>query len=312
MRRLVVAAVAALLVAGCGDDEFESTGPAPERPAAGGGGELGWALAGLAPDLDPLGASTRTAQLVTRQAHEPLFDRLTPPYDNKPERVGLALSIRPSPDRSIWRAELRDGVRFHDGTPFNAAAVLANARRWTTLPAGRELLPTLFAVDAPRPDIVRFVLDQPTAGFPRQLSSPRLGLVSPEALRPRSGEGAEVVGNVGGPGTGAFAISQIGDGRIALARNAAWWGTPLGFGPALDVVEFRAAAAEPERLRLLQSGEVQVAEGLSKPTLASIAGDPLLTALPGAGIGLQRSVRGIDSATPIPLSGVWLTTVAQP
>src|SRR6202040_1098495 len=121
----------------------------------------------------------------------------------------------------------RDGVRFQDGTPFNAAAVLANAHRWQSLPAGRALLPDLFAVDAPRPDQVRFLLQRPSPKLPQELSSPRLGIVSPESLRPHSGVRATVAGNVGGPGTGPFQLNQINSGQIFLVRYLAWWGTLL-------------------------------------------------------------------------------------
>jgi ABC-type transport system substrate-binding protein len=188
--------------------------------------------------------------------------------------------------------------------------VLANARRWRSLPAGQALIPNLFAVDAPRPDVVRFQLRSATPDLPNLLASPRLGIVSPQALRPHNGEAARIAGNLGGPGTGPFQLSQISPERIGLARYAAWWGSPLGLGPALDGVEFRGVAQEQDRLALLNSGEAQIASGLSGKTIAQIRHDPLLTALPApAGIGMQRSVRGIDSAAPIPFSGVWLTTV---
>jgi len=67
---------------------------------------------------------------------------------------------------------LRDGVRFTNGTPFNAAAVLANARRWQSEPEGRALLLGLFAVDAPRPDVVRFLFNRPAPDVARELSHP--------------------------------------------------------------------------------------------------------------------------------------------
>jgi hypothetical protein len=70
---------------------------------------------------------------------------------------------------------------------------------------------------------------------------------------------------------------------------------------------------DDERLDLLQSGDVQVAEGLGRPQARAAASDPLLTVVEGrAGVlGLERSVRGIDSAGDvISLSGAWLTRIA--
>lgn len=309
IRGLVLAALVAAL-SGCGGSN-QAAGPAqPGRPTAGGGGKLGYAIVALPGDLDPLGATSREAQLITLQTHEPLVEKLNGPYGDDSRQPGLARSIHPSRDRTVWTLQLRDRVRFQDGTPFNAAAVLANARRWETLPAGRALLPDLFAVDAPRPDQVRFLLRRPSPKLPRQLSSPRLGIVSPTALRPHSGDRASVAGNVGGPGTGPFQLNQITSGQIFLVRYLDWWGAPLELGPALDQIEFAAVPAEPQRLNLLQSGQVQIADGLSAASVAALRRDPLVTALPGpAGIGMQRSVRGIDSTLPVSFSGVWLTTI---
>ena len=137
---------------------------------------------------------------VTRQVYEPLIERLTGPYGQATPQAGLALTARPSRDRTTWTVTLRSGVRFQDGTPFNAAAVLANSRRWQTDPAGRSLLPHLFAVDAPRPDEVRFLLDQPVPDLVRRLASPRLAIVSPRALDPQSGQSARFLADAAGPG----------------------------------------------------------------------------------------------------------------
>src|SRR5204863_3686893 len=123
---------------------------------------------------------------------------------------------------------LRSGVRFQDGTPFNAAAVLANSRRWSTNPAGRRLLPHLFAVDAPRPNEVRFLLDRPVPDLARRLASPQLGIVSPLALQPQSGQKASFNQEPSGSGTGAFEAKPSGPGRLELSRYAGWWGSAAG------------------------------------------------------------------------------------
>jgi peptide/nickel transport system substrate-binding protein len=257
-------------------------------------------------DLDPLAASSRDAQLVTRQIYEPLIASLAGPYDDSSRRPGLAQSIHPSPDQTIWTLRLRDGVRFTNGTLFNASAVLANARRWQSLAAGRELLPSLFAADAPRPDVVRFLFNRPTPDLPRRLSSPQLGIVAPESLKPASGEAARVAAD--GIGTGPFKPAHTVTGELVLTRNPSWWGTPLGLGPALDSIDFRGVSGAAQRVALLRGGEAQVAGSIPDADLDAIAADPLLTSVPG-GIGLERSVRGIDSPQPISFSGVWLTTI---
>jgi ABC-type transport system substrate-binding protein len=194
--------------------------------------------------------------------------------------------------------------------PFNAAAVVANSRRWQSSLAGRRLLPHLFAVDAPRPDEVRFLLDRPVPDLVTRLSSPRLAIVSPLALDPQGGRDARFLADATGSGSGAFQLGPRGPARLSLSRYTGWWGSSLGLGPSLDGVSFVVAPQPGQRLRLLKEGTVQVADPLGAPGLGAADADPLLESVggPPTGLGLEGSVRGIDSATTIPvLSGVWLT-----
>jgi len=312
-RLAALAAAAALMAAcsGCGSGRSAEGSP-PGLPAAGAGGTLAYAMPSLPRTLDPLAATGRAEQTVTRQIYEPLVESLTGPYGETQVHPGLVLTAKPSPDRTVWALTLRSGVRFQDGTPFNAGAVLANSRRWTSEPAGRSLLPHLFAVDAPRPDEVRFLLDAPVRDLPRRLASPRLGIVSPTALLPQSGKNARF--RAGGPpsGTGPFQEAPGQGGRIELSRFAGWWGSPLGLGPAFASVSFLGGRSSAQRLQLLQNGSAQVADPLDPPDLRTVAADPLLDTVggPGAGIGVDGSVRGIDSPRAIPLlSRVWLTNL---
>jgi peptide/nickel transport system substrate-binding protein len=305
---MLIAVLALLGPAGCGGSSGGarvSTG----LPPAGGGGTLAYALPALPSTLDPLAAQTRAQQTVTRQIYDPLIERLSGPYVQAAPQAGLALAARPSRDRTTWTVTLRPNVRFQDGTPFNAAAVLANSRRWQTDPAGRLLLPHLFAVDAPRPDEIRFLLDEPVHDMVRRLSSPRLAIVSPAALDPQSGQNARF-SDAAASGTGAFQAGPSGPGRQTLSRFAGWWGSSMGLGPSLDGVTFVRAPQPSQRLRMLEDGLVQVADPLGPSGLRAAASDPLLDTVGGplSGIGVEGSVRGIDSARRIPvLSSVWLT-----
>jgi peptide/nickel transport system substrate-binding protein len=310
MRVAPILIALALLLAGCGGGD-EDDGASTMLPSAGGAGTLVYAVPALPATLDPLAARDRTSQTVSRQVYEPLVARLSGPYGATAVRPGLALAAEPSPDSSIWTLTLRRDVRFQDGTPFNAAAVLANSRRWTSLPKGRSLLPGLFAVDAPRPDQVRFLLDGPDPGLADRLASPQLGIVSPQALEPQGGANSRLR-TTEGAGSGPFEFEGVADTRIELARNAAWWGSTDGLGPALDGVVFLAEPLPGRRLALLEGGAVEVADALGPAALAAAAGDPLLAAVggPALGMGLEGSVRGLDSARAVPLlSQVWLTDI---
>ena len=308
---LLGAALTALAVgaAGCGGDSDQSVaGPAGQPAPA---GTLSIALARAPGTLDPLLARTRSDLLVVRQICEPLIEELAGPYGDPRSLPGLALAAHPGPDQTIWRLPLRQDVRFQDGSRFNASAVLDNWRRWRTTAVGRALLPGLIAVDAPRPDLVRFIFDRPDPDLERQLSSPRLSVVSPRVLDSPDADARLARGDR--TGTGAFEVRDRGSRGVLLARNVGWWGTRHELGPAVDQVELRAVRGAGRRLVLVRRGQAQVAERLGPAQVASLRRDPLLTDVAGpdgTALGLERSVRGFDSAHRIPaLSGVWLTRI---
>lgn len=308
------AAVAlALGPAGCGGGD--GRGPPGEAGPAGtgGGGALTYVLARDPATLDPLLASGRGALLVTRQLHEPLVARLAAPLGDARPRRGLATSWSASADRQVWIFRLRRRVRFQDGRPLNAAAVAVNATRWATLAAGRRLLPGLRTADAPRGTLVRLVFDRAVPDLPRRLASPRLGIVSPGALRPRDGARARLARSIDS-GSGPFELRERRPGKqLTLARSDTWWGSRYGLGPALDQIELRFAARESERVEMLRRGEVLAADDLGPAAARLVRRDPLLAVAGGAGgraVGFERSVRGLGGAAAVePLSGVWLTRV---
>ena len=172
----------AVATAGCAGDDDPGTPALTPADQAGEGGTLVWAVADRVESVDPLGARTRAAQILTRQIHEPLIQSLAGPFGDTRRQPGLARSARSSRGGLIWTLKLRTGVRFQDGSPFNAAAVQANADRWLATADGQELLPDLAAVDSPSPSVVRFILAAPDPNLPRRLTAPQLGIVSPRAL----------------------------------------------------------------------------------------------------------------------------------
>lgn len=277
--------------------------------APGQAGALSWALAERPRILDPLYARTGADELAARQVYEPLIEELSAPFEDVRRFGGLALSVVPSADATVWKVRLRTGVRFQDGTSFNAGAVLANARRWLASAPGRALLGDAL-VDAPRPDLVRFILPFADPDFERALASPRLGIVSPAALDEAAG-GRLPASEAEGSGTGPFELRERSAERLLLARNTAWWGAAHGLGPGIDQLELIVVPDARERLARLRDGSVKVAADLDRRALRAVRRDPLLTVVPepgAGGLGVERSVRGIPPGDPVPsLNAVWLT-----
>jgi peptide/nickel transport system substrate-binding protein len=307
----LAAVILAATAAGCGGDVSAPVGAAGALPAP--SGTLTVAVPGSPGELDPLLAADPSSLLLVRQVFEPLVETLTGPYGDLRRVPGPVRSARSSSDHTRWRLRLRPGIAFQDGARLDAAAVLANATRWRTTTSGRALLPGLVAADAPRPGLVRLFFDRSVPGLRQALAQPQLGLVSPKALSSPSGEAATLA-RPARAGTGPFEVRQHSADQVVLARNATWWGTALGLGPALDSIELDYVAPARARANLVRAGDAQLAIGLTAPTAAVLDNDPLVTVKRAAGgqgaTALERSVRGADLSGPAPLlSGAWLTTI---
>jgi peptide/nickel transport system substrate-binding protein len=315
IRRSLLVVGAALAAAsalpGCGGDDADSVQVAVDQTT--GSALVSWALAERPRTIDPLYASSDADRLAARQIYEPLVEELGAPYGDARRFGGPALSVDPSAGEAVWRVRLRPGIRFQDGTPLDAAAVIANAERWLATPAGRALFGSA-AVDGPAEDLVRFTLPAPDPGFDQALAAPALGLVSPQALADAGG-GELAPSEAAAGGTGPYELRERSADRMLLARNTAWWGSAHGLGPAVDQLELLAIASPGERLAGLRDGSVQIAAGLRPSELREVRSDPLLSIVPEPGSGalaVERSVRGIPAGDATPsLNALWLTRLAD-
>jgi ABC-type transport system substrate-binding protein len=180
----------------------------------------------------------------------PLYDTLV---DFDPQtlapRPGLATSWT-FPDPLTLVITLREGVRFHDGTPFDAAAVKANLDR--SLTDGRSQirgdLQSLKSVEAVSPNTVVLHLHRPDTALPLILAD-RAGMMSsPTAVQER-GRGFDRAP----VGTGPFKFERWADGDILiLTRNETYWNPAL---PHLDGLTFRFIADMNTALRSVTAGE---------------------------------------------------------
>lgn len=174
----------------------------------------------------------------------------------------LATSWEASEDGLDWTFHLRQGVTFHDGTPFNAEAVRYSFERSIVMGTGLtwQISGMLGLGDIEVVDeyTVVFHLKAPYAPFLETMRLPVASIVSPAAVEANGGitEGQRnewMVNNA--VGTGPFMLeSRNNDDRTVLVANPNYWGE----GPHLDRITFRIVP-DPATLRLLLSrGEVQV------------------------------------------------------
>ena len=167
----------------------------------------------------------------------------------------LGISAQSSEDGKTWTIELRKGVRFHDGTPFNADAVVHHWQRLLD-PKNRYRQRILF-----RPIIgiekggeyeVRFLLKHAWAPFMAVLTDPSgftAMIPSPKAVE-------ENLQNRTPVGTGPFVFKKWKRGdRIVVAKNPNYWQKDR---PYLDEVVYRAIPEHESRYATLISGQADI------------------------------------------------------
>jgi peptide/nickel transport system substrate-binding protein len=292
------------LVAGCGGGQTGTTESGlSERPEPSGIARI--AVGGPVGSLDPVKARSRSERLISRQIYEPLVARIRPPFGAAGVRRGPGRTLGSASGDREWRFELRSGVSFHDGTPLNGEAVIANWERWQEDGVAERLLPEVEAAFSPRPGEVRFRLGKPVPDFPDRLGGPRLGLVSPARLP--SGGGAQ---GLVPAGTGPYELRDRSPTRVLLAAYPEWWGEGAGLGPGILQLDFVIAASAERRLAALLESDVVVADDLDPGAVRELEATPLVRALSDGPevVGLSAMVRGLDSAaSDQSLSQVWLT-----
>ena len=183
---------------------------------------------------------------------------------------GLAESWTVSEDGRTYRFRLRSGVRFHDGSPFDAAAVRFNFGRMLDPEhpfhdTGPFPLAFFFeqvervVVDGPL--TVRFELSEPFAPFLSNLAYPTALMVSPAAVRRW---GKDYGRHPSGTGPFRLADWQRG-GQVRLARFDGWHG---GRAPLRQVI-FRPLTDPMTRVAELMAGGVDLALELSPDNVAA-------------------------------------------
>ncbi|MDZ4763928.1 MAG: ABC transporter substrate-binding protein [Chloroflexota bacterium] len=177
---------------------------------------------------------------------------------------GLAESWTISPDGLIYTFNLRRDVRFHDGTPFNAAAVGANLDRIVSPDTGSLkavfMLGSYSGHELVDDYTIRLLLSESYSPLLDSLSQVYLGMASPTAFNAVSRDRYQFHQ----VGTGPFTFVEYVPGdRLVLRRSADYaWAPPFyraALGTSVDEVEFRFFTESPAtRAIALESGDAQI------------------------------------------------------
>ncbi len=280
LRDALNAALAAIQENGVYDEVFAAWFGAPEAAAAEGEGEAAAAggegatfIFGRGADgvgLDPAVITDGESFRVINQGCESLLA-----YDEETTNVvpSLAESWESNEDGTEWTFTLRQGVTFHDGTDFNADAVVFNFERWwdTENPfhfeeqvfeywdymwggfKGDSIVTAIEKVDD---YTVKFTLREPLAPILANMAMPMFSIASPAAIEEHGVDyGTPEVGYVC---TGPFKfVEWVTDDRITLTRNEDYWGELPG---NVDTIIIRTIPDNSARFLALQAGEIHALE----------------------------------------------------
>lgn len=198
--------------------------------------------------LDPI-SKGRVLQIT-----EKIMNRLVRPAADGTPQPDLATQWQANADGTVWTLKLRDGVRFHDGSDFDAADVVYSLNRIldpeVDSPA-RSVVKMVQRVMATDRLTVRLVLESTFADLPLQLMDPRLRMI-PE------GSGDTIART--GIGTGPFRVEKFDpDGITVLAANTDYWeGEP--YIARMEIIGVPDAQA---RLQAFLAGQLDMERGIA-------------------------------------------------
>ncbi|HEX5913130.1 MAG TPA: ABC transporter substrate-binding protein, partial [Rubrobacter sp.] len=278
-----LAGVALVGIAGCGGG----------GTIGGGGGGSSTFVFGRGADsvgLDPINVTDGESLRATRQIFDGLLRFAPGSFDVVP---ALATEI-PKPENGgrTYTLKLRDGVKFHDGTEFNADAVKFNFDRWrdTKNPyhkgggsntsdfayyvgqfGGFDDDSVIESVDVLDEYTVRFNLKEPQGPFVRNLTMSPFAIASPAAIKKNVDNfWQEPVGS----GPYKF-VTWERNSQVRVKANDDWWGSSLpanqGYGgPHTKQVIIKTIPDNTQRVAALTGNQLNAADGLVPDDVPSV------------------------------------------
>lgn len=234
------------------------------------GGVLVFGRGGDSEALDPAITTEGESFKVTENIFETLINFGEQDTEIEP---GLAESWEESDGGLKHTLKLRQGVKFHDGTDFNAEAVVFNFERWKAGNKERfyyynsQFGDTIKEVKAVDEYTVEFTMNRVLAPFYKNLAMSPFGIASPDAVKKH---GDKFTDNPVGTGPFKFKEWKRND-KVEIVKNEDYWQEGL---PKLDGVIFRVIPENSARLNALNTGEVDLIDGVNFSDVESIEANP--------------------------------------
>jgi ABC-type transport system substrate-binding protein len=206
-------------------------------------------------------------------------------------RPGLAESWEISDDGLVYTFKLRQGVKFHDGAPFNADAVVTwynsidEGAPGSQYDATRMVYMADFitdwidSVEAVDESTVRMTLPTPYSPLLANLAIPIASIISPTAIA----AGLDSV-SVNPSGTGAFRLARpedwTRDSQLVLEANPDYWGG----APKVEQFIIKIVPEGSTRLQQVETGELDIAWALTPEDVERARENPDLVVVEDAGL----------------------------
>jgi peptide/nickel transport system substrate-binding protein len=243
------------------------------------GGTLRVGLNAEVSTLDPHFSTSAT----DRHVYYAVFNTLVG-LDSQLRAVPELAETVEQPDAKTVIFKLRKGVKFHDGTDFDAAAVKFNFERMMDPNGGsirRSELASVGSVETPDPMTVVLKLKAPDASLLATLTDRAGMMVSPAAVQKY---GKDLARNP--VGTGPFKFTEwVKDDHLTLKRNEQYW--RQGF-PLLDEVTFKPVLDSTVRFTALRTGQFDIIDELAPKDLGPARGTADLEVSQVPGVGYRR------------------------
>ncbi|MCX7620705.1 MAG: ABC transporter substrate-binding protein [Acidimicrobiales bacterium] len=216
------------------------------EPTAGRGGSLAYAVEADPNGLDPTKNGWDPSGLLAAHA---IFDPIAKFDADGQPRPYLAESWTHNDDYTEWTVKLRPGVRFHDGTPLDANAVLRFTKAIQESPITGPAAVYVSHSEKITDLEVKTVMKRPWASYPVLLTGQGGFIAAPAQLD-------DPEGSIHPIGTGPFKVERWELGkRLVLQRNPDYWREGL---PYLDRVEFIPTGSLTDRVNGLLGGSFDV------------------------------------------------------
>ena len=244
--------------------------------------------------LDP----AKSDDLESAKVLENIFEGLVRYREDSTEiEPCLAVSWRSSKNETEWIFHLRKGVRFHDGTAFNANAVVFSLMRqidsrhpyhFEGFKYAGFTFKYVRSVEPLDEHTVRISLDKPYAPFLYNLAMTSAAIVSPAAVMRWKGEFWKHP-----VGTGPFQFEKwIQNERVILHRNRDYWGKTA----YLDTVVFKSILDNSDRLLELKTAAIHVMDGISPGNLNEILRSDEMVLKSNAGVNIGYLAMNTEKA----------------